>query len=103
MEATFTIILISMVVAAWVAKLLNMLWFRPRKLEKFLREEGFRGNSYRPFLGDMKDYVKATETEQARSIGLSDDIIPHVFGYYHGIISKYGKNDDASYSSCHRS
>ncbi|KAI3466002.1 hypothetical protein Pfo_022665 [Paulownia fortunei] len=95
MDATLGVILASMVVAAsvtWAVKLLNWLWFRPRKLEKFLRKQGLDGHTYRPFLGDLKDYVKVMKAEQARSIKLSDDTLPHMFGYYYQILTKYGQN-----------
>ncbi|XP_057791214.1 cytochrome P450 716A67-like [Salvia miltiorrhiza] len=96
MEATtFGVVVTTIVVAAsvtWVAKLLNTLWFHPRKLEKLLRQQGFIGNPYRLLLGDMKDYIKAVKEEQPRSIPLSDQIMPHVFAYEHRIISKYGPN-----------
>ncbi|KAL7103826.1 hypothetical protein ACP275_08G203600 [Erythranthe tilingii] len=95
MDAAFSLILTSILVAAsvtWAVKVLNWVWFRPRKLEKFLREQGLNGKPYRPFLGDLKDYVTAVKSEQRRTIELSDDIIPHIFTYYHEIINKYGEN-----------
>ncbi|KAI3466004.1 hypothetical protein Pfo_022667 [Paulownia fortunei] len=95
MDSTLGVILTSMVVAAsitWAVKLINLLWFRPRKLEKFLREQGLNGNPYRPFLGDLKDYIKVVKAEQPRSIKLSDDTLPHIFAYYHQILTKYGQN-----------
>ncbi|KAL8046727.1 hypothetical protein ABFX02_08G192809 [Erythranthe guttata] len=95
MDAALSLILTSILVAAsvtWAVKLLNWVWFRPRKLEKFLREQGLNGKPYRPFLGDLKDYVTAAKSERRRrTIKLSDDIIPHLFTYYHEIINKYGK------------
>lgn len=85
----------SMIVAAsvtWVAKLLDWLWFRPRKLEKILRKQGLNGNPYRPFLGDLRDMIKFMKADQSRTIELSDDVLPHIFSYYHQTIDKYGKN-----------
>ncbi|KAI3465946.1 hypothetical protein Pfo_022609 [Paulownia fortunei] len=90
MDATLGVILTSIFVAAsitWAVKLLNWLWFRPRKLEKLLRKQGLNGNPYRPFLGDFKDYIKVIKAEQRRSIKLSDDILPHIFAYYHEILT----------------
>ncbi|KAI3466001.1 hypothetical protein Pfo_022664 [Paulownia fortunei] len=95
MDATLGVILTSIVVAASVTlavKLLNWLWFRPRKLEKFLRKQGLNGNPYRPFLGDLKDMFKIIKAEQPRSIELSDHILPHIFAYFHRILTKYGQN-----------
>ncbi|KAK6132447.1 hypothetical protein DH2020_033824 [Rehmannia glutinosa] len=96
MVLTLGIILTSIVVAAsitWALKLLNWLWFKPKKLEKFLREQGLNGNPYRPFLGDLKDLIRVKRAKQQRSIKLmSDDTLQHIFMYYHQTLTKYGKN-----------
>ncbi|XP_057796024.1 cytochrome P450 CYP72A219-like [Salvia miltiorrhiza] len=95
MNTTLGLVLTSVVVAASIAcavNLLNLLWIRPRKLEKLLRNQGLNGNPYRPILGDTRDYAKAMKAQQLRSIQLSDDILPHVFGYFHTILDKYGPN-----------
>ncbi|XP_012850540.1 PREDICTED: cytochrome P450 CYP72A219-like [Erythranthe guttata] len=92
---TLSIILTSIVVAAsitWAVKLLNWVWFRPRKLEKILRQQGLNGNPYRPFLGDLGDMIKFMKAEQPKTIELFDDILPHIFAYYHQIVTKYGEN-----------
>ncbi|KAK6132446.1 hypothetical protein DH2020_033823 [Rehmannia glutinosa] len=90
------LILTSIVVAAsitWALKLLNWLWFKPRKLEKLLREQGLNGNPYRPFLGDLKDLIRVKKATQQRSIKImSDDIIQQIFAYYHQTVTKYGQN-----------
>lgn len=90
--AILTSIIVA-VVARWAVKLLNLLWFRPKELEKSLRKQGLNGNPYRPILGDLKDFVRVTKTEKRKSIKLSDDISPHIFRYYYNILTKYGKND----------
>jgi len=44
MEAAWaiTISLIVILVLTWAWKILNWLWFKPRRLEKLLREQGFQ-------------------------------------------------------------
>ncbi|XP_057796016.1 cytochrome P450 CYP72A219-like [Salvia miltiorrhiza] len=95
MEVTFGLILSSMVVVAsltWAVKLLNMFWLRPRKIEKFLREQGLSGNPYKLIVGDMKDFMKCMNEEEPKSFEISDAHMPHVVPYEHRIISKYGAN-----------
>ncbi|KAK6132571.1 hypothetical protein DH2020_033673 [Rehmannia glutinosa] len=72
-------------------KVLNWVWFRPRKLERFLRKQGLHGNPYRVFLGDLKDFITVMKTEQPKTIELSDDVPPHIFPYYTNVMDKYGK------------
>lgn len=91
-----SVILISSTVVAAIfvtlaVKLLNWVWFKPRKLEKFLRHQALNGTPYRPFLGDLKDYMQAVKAAQRRTIKLSDDILPRAYAYYHDIVNKYGK------------
>ncbi|KAG6393845.1 hypothetical protein SASPL_144419 [Salvia splendens] len=79
-------------VIAWGVKLLNWVWLRPRRLQKLLRKQGLKGNSYRLLLGDMKDLISVMKQEQFKPIQLSDDLVPHMFPYFHQIITKYGEN-----------
>ncbi|KAH6764165.1 cytochrome P450 [Perilla frutescens var. frutescens] len=95
MEPTLCVLLTSIAVAASITcfvKLVNLVWLRPRKLEKLLRNQGLHGNPYRPILGDTKDFAAANQAEKLRSIQLSDHILPHIFGYFHTILNNYGPN-----------
>ncbi|XP_011098148.1 cytochrome P450 CYP72A219-like [Sesamum indicum] len=83
--------IITLVSTTLVVKLLNWVWFRPKKLEKLLRKQGLSGNPYRLFLGDMQDFGNVMKTEQPKTLKLSDDLPPHILPYYHNIIHKYGK------------
>ncbi|KAL2247423.1 UNVERIFIED_CONTAM: Cytochrome [Sesamum indicum] len=84
--------IITLVSTTLVVKLLNWVWFRPKKLEKLLRKQGLSGNPYRLFLGDMQDFGNVMKTEQPKTLKLSDDLPPHILPYYHNIIHKYGKH-----------
>ncbi|KAK4484639.1 hypothetical protein RD792_007228 [Penstemon davidsonii] len=86
---TSFLVLASITIAV---KLLNWVWFRPKKLEKFLRKQGLDGNPYRLLLGDMNDLIKVIKSEQSKSIQLSDDLPSHIMPYYQQIIHKYGQN-----------
>lgn len=91
MEAiTWALVLSSIVLVASV-KLVNLFWWRPKKLEKILREQGLNGTPYRPFIGDLRVMMRVIKAEQQRSVQLStDDTSPHVFAYYLDILNKYG-------------
>lgn len=44
------------IVLLWqAARLLDRLWWRPRRLERALRAQGLRGTSYRFLTGDIND------------------------------------------------
>ncbi|KAL7103804.1 hypothetical protein ACP275_08G202100 [Erythranthe tilingii] len=67
-------------------------WFKPRELENIPRQQGLNGTPYRPFPGDVKNMMILNEADKRKTINLSDDTSPHVFGYYYQIIAKCGKN-----------
>ncbi|WCJ32367.1 Cytochrome P450 CYP72A219 [Euphorbia peplus] len=86
-----SIILVVIVTLAW--KLGNWLWFRPKKLEKYLRQQGISGNSYRFFYGDSKEIIGMGM--KAQSIPFHDfthDISPRVTPFLCHLINSYGKN-----------
>ncbi|KAL0443654.1 UNVERIFIED_CONTAM: cytochrome [Sesamum latifolium] len=95
MELKLSSIFISVLIVGlitWAVRILNWVWFRPKKLEKLLRKQGLKGNPYRLLLGDMKALISVTKEEQAKSIQLSDHLPPHILPYYHQIIDEYGQN-----------
>ncbi|PHT97624.1 Secologanin synthase [Capsicum chinense] len=77
----------------WAWRILNWAWFKPKKLEKQLRQQGFNGNSYKLFYGDMKEMKKMSEEAISKPINFSHDLIlPRVNPFIHKSITNYGKN-----------
>ena len=72
------------------SKFLNWIWIRPKKLEKFLRQQGFHGNSYNLFHGDLAEMKAATREALSIPINFSNDIFPRVSPFYHKALQKYG-------------
>lgn len=76
----------------YACKLLNWAWFRPRKLEKCLRKEGLKGNSYKLIFGDIKELAKSFKDAESKPLNVSDDdISPRIVPYFVETIKKYGK------------
>lgn len=71
---------------------MNWVWFRPRKLEKRLRKEGFSGNSYKIFFGDMKEMGAMIKEAKSKPINFSNDIVHRVLPIFHKSLKKYGEN-----------
>ncbi|KAL0290571.1 UNVERIFIED_CONTAM: cytochrome [Sesamum calycinum] len=66
--------LISCAVAlvyAW--RILNWVWLRPRKLEKILRQQGFKGNSYKLFFGDFNEMKTMTKEAKSKPMTFSHE------------------------------
>lgn len=62
------------IIIGW--RILNWVWIRPKKLEKIVRNQGFKGSSYRLLYGDTKDFPAIEKEAVSKPINLSDDFIP---------------------------
>jgi len=74
----------------WAWRILNWLWLKPKKLEKLLREQGLKGNSYRLLVGDIKDLLKIRKKATSKPMNLSDDIVPRVYSFVQQSVAKHG-------------
>ncbi|CAN4103505.1 unnamed protein product [Withania somnifera] len=80
---------ITLVKYAW--KLLDWAWFMPRKLDKCLRQQGLKGNSYKLIFGDIKELSKSIEDAKSKPLNVSDDdLTPIILPYFLETIKKYG-------------
>ncbi|KAL1560583.1 unspecific monooxygenase [Salvia divinorum] len=82
----------AIVVFIYVSKILNWVWFRPRNLEKRLRQQGFTGNSYRILFGDMKDMRLMSKEATSKPISFSHDFSHRIIPIFHYALKKYGEN-----------
>ncbi|KAK4752966.1 hypothetical protein SAY87_021764 [Trapa incisa] len=80
------------VAAILVGRVLNWLWLRPKKLEKLLREQGFKGTPYRFPFGDLKEMKKVRKESRSRPIGLYDDPVPRTTPFFLQSVNTYGNN-----------
>ncbi|XP_073153838.1 cytochrome P450 72A397-like [Henckelia pumila] len=75
---------------AW--KVVNIALIRPKRLEKLLRQQGFKGNSYRFLYGDLIESSKMIQEAKSKPINLHDDIKTRVISFFNATTKKYGKN-----------
>ncbi|KAH8494205.1 hypothetical protein H0E87_020828 [Populus deltoides] len=95
MTITVTSILVSIVYVAvlrWAWRVLNWVWFRPKKVERCLRQQGFAGKPYRLLFGDWKEKSDMLKEARTKPIGLSDALLPRVMPFLHQLVKDYGKN-----------
>jgi hypothetical protein len=81
-------LLLAILTLGW--RILNWVWLRPKYLERRLREQGFSGNSYRLFFGDLKDGSIMSKQAKSKPINFSDDISPRVAPFMHHTFKNYG-------------
>jgi hypothetical protein len=74
------------------ARLLERLWWEPRRLERALRAQGLRGTSYRFLTGDLKEYRRFNKEAASRPLPLRcHDIAGHVSPFVYGAVLEHGK------------
>ena len=77
-------------VALYAWRFVNWVWLRPKKMEKFLRDQGLKGTSYKFLYGDVKDMVKMITEAYKKPINLDDDIVPRVLSFAHSYVTTHG-------------
>ena len=77
----------------WKAgRLLDQMWWQPRRLERALRAQGLRGTSYRFLTGDLKDFYRMNQEAWSRPLPLRcHDIVPRVAPFFCNNIREHGK------------
>uniref|UniRef100_A0A7N0VEZ5 Cytochrome P450 n=1 Tax=Kalanchoe fedtschenkoi TaxID=63787 RepID=A0A7N0VEZ5_KALFE len=90
--ATLTSVLLSILILTWAYRVINWLWLTPKRLERSLKRQGFKGGSYRILYGDMKENSKMTQEAISKPIGLSESIIPRLLPYVDQCLKIYGNN-----------
>ncbi|PIA26893.1 hypothetical protein AQUCO_08600043v1 [Aquilegia coerulea] len=84
--AVFAILVIS---CAW--KALNWVWLKPKKIEKFLREQGIKGYSYKFLYGNTKELASLSTEARSKPMDLSHHIAPRIMPFVDQTVQKFGK------------
>ncbi|KAK9085341.1 hypothetical protein Sjap_025752 [Stephania japonica] len=91
----YFLVISAVVLSFWVAKVLIWVWWKPKNLEKLLREQGFNGTSHMFFFRDLRQLVSMTENALSKPINLSHNIVPRVLPFIHETIRTHGKHQVA--------
>ncbi|RWW50523.1 hypothetical protein BHE74_00043284 [Ensete ventricosum] len=84
-------------------KVLDFLWWRPKRLEEHFARQGIRGPPYRFFVGCVKEMVGLMFDASSKPMmpQTSHNILPRVLSFYHHWKKIYGTCSSSSSSSCH--
>ncbi|XP_058220662.1 cytochrome P450 CYP72A219-like [Rhododendron vialii] len=96
MEVTAGSILLSLALATFLTcawKAVNWVWLRPKQLERWLRDQGFKGNPYRFLYGDSKEFFLAIIAARSKPMEANDDdIVPRVIPFHQYFVNLHGTN-----------
>ncbi|CAN4084219.1 unnamed protein product [Withania somnifera] len=86
---------VAIILLVYTWRVLNWAWLRPKKLEKYLRMSGLKGNQYKLLYGDLKELKTKLELAKSKLIHYSDDIAQRLIPFFCDTINKNGKNSFA--------
>lgn len=91
---------------AYVAvKLMEVLWWRPRRVERHFARQGIRGPRYRFFVGCVREMVALMVAASAKPMPRpyrSHNVLPRVLAFYHHWKKIYGTPTPLGTCSCSR-
>ncbi|KAJ8773687.1 hypothetical protein K2173_006337 [Erythroxylum novogranatense] len=85
-----SIVLVAVVACGW--RMVEWVWFRPRRVERFLRQQGLGGTQYRFLYGDWKTNTLMTQKAMSTPIDFSQDPSSRVIPFAHQTVQTYGKD-----------
>ncbi|KAJ0489175.1 putative secologanin synthase [Helianthus annuus] len=74
----------------YIWRILNWLWFRPKKMEKFLKDQGLQGTPYRLLYGDLKEIMQMMNEAISKPMNLTHDIGHRASPFYHKSLTTIG-------------
>ncbi|XP_038879714.1 cytochrome P450 CYP72A219-like [Benincasa hispida] len=74
-----------------VAKAFHSIWWRPKLVERQLKRQGIRGSSYKPMVGDVKEFVRMITEAWSTPMSLDHQIVQRVDPFTAVNAKKYGK------------
>ncbi|XP_042489570.1 cytochrome P450 CYP72A219-like [Macadamia integrifolia] len=86
-----SMVILFILVVWWGWKVLGWIWWRPKKLERFLKKQGIKLTPYNLLVGDLKENQRLFEEARSKPMNLSHDFVPRVYPFHLQTIQKYGK------------
>ncbi|KAL3500850.1 hypothetical protein ACH5RR_039943 [Cinchona calisaya] len=86
---SWSVLLISFIFV--LVKLFYSLWWKPKRLEKQLKQQGIRGTSYKLFHEDKMVMKKLSIEAWSNPMSLNHEIVPRVNPFLHQMVQNYGK------------
>ncbi|XP_033128153.1 cytochrome P450 72A13-like isoform X1 [Brassica rapa] len=82
---------LMVVLAFLLIRVVNWVWLKPKKLERYLRRQGLPGTPYTPLVGDVKRNVNMLMEARSKPITLTDDITPRLLPLALKMFNSHGR------------
>ncbi|OVA08360.1 Cytochrome P450 [Macleaya cordata] len=81
----------SFVLLCCAVRVFYTIWWKPKNLEKLLKQQGIKGTPYKILHGDRNDYVRSMQEASSKPMNLTHCIAPRVAPFTLEILQTYGK------------
>ncbi|PON98583.1 Cytochrome P450, E-class, group I [Trema orientale] len=85
-------VVILVIATIWVLLVVNWIWLRPKKLERWLRQQGLSGKSYQISFGVSEEESNMRNEAESITLKVSDDVVPKISFSFDKNVKTYGKN-----------
>ncbi|KAJ4971301.1 hypothetical protein NE237_004400 [Protea cynaroides] len=72
-------------------RVVDSIWWRPKRLEKQLKQQGIKGTPYKLLHGDMKEHARSITEAWSKPMSLNHQIPPRILPFVHETVQKYEK------------
>ncbi|WCJ42773.1 Cytochrome P450 72A225 [Euphorbia peplus] len=91
-QVLYSLVILVLLIAIYGSvKVFYSLWWKPKLLERNLRQQGIEGTPYKLLLGDTKAYMRMIVEALSKPITLNHRILPRVDPFTLHIVQQYGK------------
>ncbi|KAF9626461.1 hypothetical protein IFM89_034395 [Coptis chinensis] len=80
----------SVFAISWALRTFYWVWVKPKRMEKYFREQGINGPPYKIFYGNLKEMVGMVIEARSRPMELSHRIIPCLLPFFYHTVEDYG-------------
>ncbi|XXG61834.1 hypothetical protein AAC387_Pa05g0341 [Persea americana] len=81
----------GVLILSWILRFFYAFWWRPKKLGKYLRDQGINGPPYRLVVGNIMEDTRLRNEAKLRPMDLSHAIMPRVIPFLYQTFKSYGK------------
>ena len=76
----------------WAVRMLEWVWWGPRRVERALRAQGLRGTQYRLLRGDIKEEQRLMRAALSKPVPMDrpHHIVPRVSPLLHRVTEEHG-------------
>ncbi|XP_068650950.1 cytochrome P450 CYP72A616-like [Aristolochia californica] len=74
-----------------LSRVLYSIWWKPRQLQKFFKDQGVVGPPYKLLYGSLKDNAALIQEALSKPMEFSHKILPRISPFIHHTVETYGK------------